>query len=222
VTRAAQCLALVSLALLGGCESQDGSNYAQMWKILRASVAAGFGDQKITRDQAAAIPYASMGWRVGGGNQMLVVLATDNGGQLMWTSAARIVLVTRDGRLMRSVGLAHDLGGTTAKGGGNLPAPATALAGAFSSSRLADYPDTGRYSVPINCTTRVAGPQAISILGRALATIRVDEACSSPSLRWRFTDRYWIDPKDGTVWRTLQHVHPGEDALETELLRPPG
>ncbi len=51
-----------------------------------------------------ALPYASMGWRLNGGPQNIIVLASDSGQEQMWTSAARIVIVTKDGRIKRTGG----------------------------------------------------------------------------------------------------------------------
>lgn len=215
-------LAAAAALALAGCSSASESSYSQVWKVVRGSVSASFGDSRVTLSQAAAIPYASMGWRLKDGNQALIVLATDTDGQLLWTSAAHVVLVTRDGRLVRSVGLPHDLGGLTPKGAATLPAPAAARLAAFRSMRLADYPDIGQYGVEIDCQARVAGRQTIAILNRQIATTRVDENCYSPTLRWRFTDNYWLDNDDNTVWRTRQHFHPREAWIETELFRPPG
>ncbi len=220
--RAGPYLALAAVAALSGCSSVSESSYGQVWKLMHGSISAGLGKSRVTREQAAAIPYASMGWRLKQDNQSIVVLATDTGGQLLWTSAAHVVLVTRDGRLVRSVGLRHDLAGTAPKGDTELTAPAEALKAPFRSTRLVDYPDMERYGVVLDCQAKTAGRQTITILGRILATTRVDESCHSPTLRWSFTDNYWLDKDDGTVWRTRLHYHPREAWIETELFRPPG
>ena len=108
---------LLSLPLLGGCSSDGSSNYSQIWQVIRNSVSGSFGNRKVTRDQAASIPYASMSWHLKGDNQNIIVLATDSGGRRLWTAAAHSVLVTQEGRLVRSVGLGHDLGSLTPRGG---------------------------------------------------------------------------------------------------------
>jgi len=212
----------LGVLLLGGCTSTGDSNYSQVWQVLRDSVKASFGDAKVTRDQAAAVPYASMGWRLGKGPQSLIVLATDKDGQRLWTSSARIVLVTQDGRLVRSVGLPHDLGGLNPRNASALPPPAQALTAPYRNTRLADYPDMGRYGVTIDCQTHAVARQNITILGRVLSATLVQEDCDAQALRWHFQDQYWVDPTDGTVWRSRQHIHPQDDILETELFRPPG
>lgn len=189
---------------------------------MRDSISAQFGNQRVNRDQAAAIPYASMGWRLDNGNQSIIVLATDKAGEQLWTSAMRIVLVTRDGRLVRSVGLGRDLGGSSPRAGTSLPSPAAALQGPFVTRRLTDYPDIGRYAIDVDCRSHAVNRQTITILGRAIPTMRVDEDCKSVALRWRFTDSYWVNPEDSLVWRSRQHIHPNAPTIETELFRPPG
>jgi len=33
---------------------------------------------------------------------------------------------------------------------------------------------------------------------------------------------FWVDPKSGFVWRSLQHLTPQGETVETEIFRPPG
>jgi hypothetical protein len=157
---------------------------------------------------------------VDGSAQRLLVLASDVSGNLLWTAKSRVVILTRDGRIVRTVGLPHDLSAVTERG--VQPPLSNALRGSFSSLRLADFPDIGAYGVPLNCTALVTGPETISILGNAIGTIRINEACRNLSLGWSFVDTYWIDPHSGLVWRSLQHIHPKDETIETEILRPPG
>src|ERR1700728_1436833 len=106
-------LLIASATLLAGCSSGGSGDYAQYLSLVRQGFSQSFSDSGITRDQAAAIPYASMGYRINGSREALIVLATDTSGDLLWTSQSRVVLVTHDGRVKRSVGLKHDLGGQT-------------------------------------------------------------------------------------------------------------
>ena len=212
-----------ALALLvGACSSASSgnTNYSQFYQVLRQSFAASIGRVRITREQAGAIPYATMGYRLDGGNQALLILGTDSGGELLWTSAARVVIVTRDGRIVRTVGLGHDRAAQTARDATRPPSPAAAIRGSFATTRLEDIPELGFYGVLVSCRARMMGRQTIKILGQAIATIRVDETCSSRKPGWSFTDTFWVDADNGLVWRSLRHVHPNGDAVETEILRP--
>ena len=213
-----------ALALLAGAcssASSGNTNYSQFYQVLRQSFAASMGRVRVTREQAGAIPYATMGYRLDGGNQALLVLGTDSGGELLWTSAARVVIVTRDGRIVRTIGLGHDRAAQTARDTTRPPSPAAAIRGSFTTTRLEDFPELGFYGVQVSCRARMAGRQTIKILGQAIATMRVDETCGSRKPDWSFTDTFWVDADNGLVWRSLQHVHPNGDAVETEILRPP-
>ena len=215
--------ALALVLLTAGCSSgQSGNtNYSQFLQIARQSLSASFGKARVTRQQAAAIPYATMGFIQDGGNENMVILGTDQGGEQLWTSAAKVVIVTRDGRIARTLGLDHDLSGMTAPGG-ILPAPAAALSAPFTSTRLQDYPEMDMYGVIVSCSARAAGRQTVKILGQPIATMRVDESCRARKPEWSFTDSYWVDTDNGRVWRARQHIHPKGGIIETEIFRPPG
>ena len=216
-------LATGSVLLLTGCASGDNTNFWREYlQILKDSAKGTFSNQAITRDQAAAIPYASMSYRLNGGQELMIVLATNTNGDLLWTSATHIVLLTRDGRIIRTVGLPHDISGVTPIIGNSLPAPAAVLKGAFTSTRSVDIPDIGSYSVPLSCEMMTKGRETIFILGQSITTLRADESCKSTMLNWSFRDTYWLDPTSGIVWRSVQHLTPKGDKIETEILRPPG
>ena len=218
-------IACLVLALVGaGCSSGGSinSNYTQFYEVLRQSMSASFGKIRVTREQAAAIPYASLGYSIDGGNQGILVLATDSGGDLLWTSAAHVVIVTRDGRIVRTVGLGQDLSNLTSRDQKGLLPPAAAVRTPFSSTRLEDFADLSLYGVRLSCQAKLAGRQNIKILGQVIATSRVDEACSSRDPDWSFTNSFWVDQDSGFVWRSRQHVHPKGRPVEIEIFRPPG
>jgi hypothetical protein len=224
-SRAIRLSASAALALaVAGCSSagSGNTNYSQFYKMMRQSLSASFGNVRVTRDQAAAIPYASMGYALDGGNQIILVLATDSGGEMLWTSAAHIVIVTRQGRIVRTLGLGHDLSSLTTRNSGALPAPSAAVQAPFTSARLEDFPELGLYGILVSCRAHLVGRQSIKILGQAVATSRVDEACHSDTLEWSFTDSFWVDSDSGLVWRSRQHVHPKGGVVEAEIFRPPG
>jgi len=215
--------AVLALTLvLAGCNSSGPSDFSQFYQALRQGVAASFGNARITKAQAAAIPYASMGYRLNGGAEQIVVLATDANGEQLWTSAAHIVIVTRVGRITRTVGLEHDVSGMTPKMGQQLPDIAAALKGNVTYTRLEDFPDISAYGVPLVCTLSRKSAQTIMILARGVGTIKVDEVCRAADMKWSFTDTYWIDPGTQLVWRSRQHINPKGEIVETEILRPPG
>lgn len=216
----ARFLSLTSLLLLCGCSSQT-NTWNQYFQVLRDSWRNSTGSGAITLEQAAAVPYATLAYRVDGSSEMMLVLATDNGGEQLWTASSRVVLSTRDGRILRSVGLPHDRGGMAPQTRQPLPPPSRALQAAFSTARTADFPDVGLHGVALNCVTTARGRQIINVLGTAMATTRVDEVCQSRNPRWSFTDNYWVDSQSGIVWQSLQHLHPSGTTVRVKILRPP-
>jgi hypothetical protein len=214
--------AISVLLMLAACSSTGNSDYSQFYRALRQSVAASLGNGRIAKDQAAAIPYASMGYRVNGGSEQLVVLATDANGEQLWTSKAHIVIVTRDGRIARTVGLPHDKTGMAPRTGEQLPAVAAALNGNVTYTRLEDFPDIPAYGILLTCTLAKQRAETITILGHGIQTIRIDETCRASDRKWPFTDRFWVAPDASLVWRSLQHLDPTDTIIETEILRPPG
>jgi len=214
--------ALAFLAASCSSSSSGNTNYAQFYQIMRQSLSASFGKIRVTRDQAASVSYASMGYSLDGGNQAMLILATDSGGELLWTSSAHVVIVTRDGRIVRTLGLDHDLSGVTTRNNTPPPPLAAAIRAPFTSTRLEDFPELGLYGVPVSCRAQMAGRQSIKILGQAVPTIRVDEHCNATGPDWSFTDNFWVDGDSGLVWRSRQHVHPQGGTVETEIFRPPG
>ena len=204
--------------LLSGCSSQGGvwSQYAQ---LVRQAIKP---NKQVTRAEAASVPFASLGYRVDGGRETILVLATDDNGNQIWTAATHVVLQTRDGRIVRTVGLPHDVAATAAQGRPALPALAGAIREPYRSTRLMDFPDIGVYGLTLNCLTTARGPQTITIIGTAIKTTRIDEICQSANPRWNFTDSYWIDAETGFTWHSVQHLHPKGTIIQTEVFRPPG
>jgi len=220
-----QALVTLVMALLAAsCSSSStgNTNYSQFYRLVRQSWSATMGKIRVTREQAASVSYASMGYSLDGGNQAMLILATDSGGELLWTSGAHVVIVTRDGRIVRTLGLDHDLSGLTTPNNAPPVPLLSAVRAPFTSTRLVDFPELGLYGIQVACRARMIGRQSINILGQALPTVRVDESCRSDRPDWAFTDNFWLDAESGLVWRSRQHVHPRGGVVETEIFRPPG
>ncbi len=207
-------LALAAATLLAGCSSEGNGDWIAMYHMARDSWERSGGPVQL--EEASAIPYATMGIRIGGDMEQILVLATENGSRRLWTSAAKIAIVTRDGRIEAVAGLQYNLAGHAA--------PANAKVD-WKVRRhyvwIADFADLGAYSVKIECDDVPQEPEQIVILGQGIDTLRVEENCRSELLDWSFTNTYWVSRISNRVWRSIQYVHPKLDALEFELLRPP-
>jgi hypothetical protein len=207
--------------MLGGCTSQGESSYQEYWKIVKQGFSGSFGGGGISLDQAAAVPYASMGLRINGGQEGIVVLATQSGDNLLWTSSAHVVVETVNGRIKRTVGTPQEVSVALPQSEGAVLSPAQALKGPYNSTRTIDWPKLAVFGTTLNCRTAIRGIQKIKLLGKPMTTTRIDETCASQDGDWVFTDSYWVSRDDGFVWRSLQHLHPKGEVLQTEIFRPP-
>lgn len=215
---AARACLLVLPLLLAGCSSDSDVSWSQLYDAGKMALTS--GGSSVTLEQAAAIPYATMGVRLGDGNQQLIVLASNTPGGLIWTSSARIAITTDNGRILRTAGFAHNLDATVIEGDDALPYFRDPRAAPRDVIRDIDLWDMKEFSAPLRCQLVSAGSDDVEVLGKRIATHRVDENCRSDTLDWSFTDRFWMDDR-GTVWKSVQYIHPQMDPLELEIFRPP-
>jgi Group 4 capsule polysaccharide lipoprotein gfcB, YjbF len=210
--RAASVLACV--VLLAACSSEGGGDWLMMLKA--AQDAWEGSDAAVSLNDAARIPYATLGIRINEGREQILILATDVEGERLWTSSAKVALTTRRGRIVRTAGFGTDLSGYASDQRG-----VDDWRHRHAYTWSGDFSDLGYYSVSIVCTVEPLGPDPITILGKSFDTIRVDERCRSDALDWTFTNSYWVSAQSGRVWRSRQHFHPKGPAVEIQFLRPP-
>lgn len=215
----------LAAAPLAACGSSDTSQseYNLGYSTLSNALgeALGFKDSpSVSREEAAAIPYSSIGYRIGSSGQGLLVLASQTGSTFLWTSASHVVIVTEGGRITKTAGFPWNLAATTFRG----PDPATDFSQSLPSAanRTVDFPDLARFEVTVSSTFASAGPETIQILGQPLETLMVVENCACNAMGWRYRNKYWVDRESRFVWKTEQFTHPKLDALQIEVLRPPG
>ena len=211
--------ALASLALAGCTSGAGGGDWSHIYELVHQSWTGGAGT--ITLQQAAAVPYASLGVRVGGGPQTLVVLGADQSGHLLWTSAAKIAIETDNGRVMRTAGFPGDLSNVGFSGDDPLLAFERGGTGPQQATRTMDFRDINVFGIPVSCTLAREGSETIQILGTDIQTQRIGENCVSAKLDWQFENTFWMGTS-GFIWKSVQNIHPKQDPLTIEVLRPPG
>lgn len=210
--RACALLVCAALAACAG-ESDTALIGSLLWQRLSGAPA-----QKISRDVATAIPYATMGLQLGSGPEVLLVLGTATTQQLDWYAGDQAVIVTQAGRVIRTVGLPYDLGGVRPLAGASM---STDKAGdARETVLLMDFPDLGAFGALVRCTRIDRGNETVDILGADIPVRHEVERCSAQTLDWNFQNDFWRDPQTGYVWRSSQHIHPKSPPVILEALRP--
>jgi hypothetical protein len=205
-------LAAAAALTLSGCKFAGGSDAASIYQYAKTMFSPAPG---VSLEEAASSPFASIGIRIAGSPETMLILASDDGSRSLWTSSERIAITTANGRIVRTAGLGHDLGGFELR-------RESQAGGVTTTIWNADFPELGLYSVPVTCSGGLKGEESIVILGKTLRTLRTDESCKADrdKLDWSFTNSFWRDPVSGMVWRSVQHVNPRIDSIEIEVLRP--
>src|SRR6185312_4194875 len=126
-----------------------------------------------------------------------------------WYGNHGVVVFIEHGRVVQTTGLDQNLDGLQlpaddpfARGLQTLTAPVTYRVGK-------DWSPGYRYGVPVEATLVPAGHEQISILDTTHDVVRVDEQLSAPAMHYRATNHYWVDPRDGFIWKSEQQVAPG-------------
>ncbi len=201
---------VLAATVMSGCSVNPDA--VRMGQFLIRSV-TGAGGEKLSREQIAAVPYATMGLGIGASDQVLLVLGASSDQGLEWYAGERILVVTRDGRVLRTVGLRYDLG--QLRVGSD-----TADNGRVERQFSVDFADRGAFGIPMRCRVTYAGNEDIEILGGLIPTRRRIESCHVEVLDWDFENVFWEDPGTGYVWRSRQHIHPQSPPIMLEVLRP--
>ena len=200
---------------LAGCSSDQSNDYGQVFTIFTHIF--GGADDRVTYQQAAVIPFSTIGVRVGDSTEGILVLGSSNGDEQLWTAASHIVLVMRDGRVVRTAGLEDNLS--------ELRLVRGSVSGALPSAETvweADFADQHLYSVPVTCKAYSGGADTYNNFNSAVPVMKVIDQCRSDQIDWSFTNTYWIAPQTGLMWHSIQHISPKLDPLELRVLRPPG
>jgi hypothetical protein len=210
-------LLIAGLALCA-CTATDSDTLELSGHFVRTLI----GQQlKVTREQAAAVEYASIGVSIGSDDQTMLVLGNDTGAEQSWYSSNDAVIVTRNGRIVATAGLPHNLGhvGALVPSEGPVEGNSPLVPGG-KYKLLYDLPEFQLFSLPVACEASAAKDETIEILGVQIATRHVTESCDTGEFGWSFDNEFWLDKDTGYVWRSVQVVNPKMDSITIEVLRP--
>lgn len=203
-----------SSASLAACSTNNNA-----LRTLVSAYEISFGDKSaFDPAYAESLPYASIGVNFKNASRALLVLGKADGDERQWISADRSVLVTRNGRLVKTVGLRENLTDTRFSGADffeNWSSERTPT----KIERIVDLMPGYRYGVLVSSSFKAIGQETITIGSRSHRTTRFEESGSAPLLSWTFTNNYWADD-EGHVWRSIQQYSPASPTLTIEVIKP--
>lgn len=180
----------------------------------------GTPDVELTPEQVRAIPYASMYAKVNDGSQIFVVLAYAEQGDLKWATRDKAMLVTRNGRLIKTLGLPDNLLEVTNLSSDPLAAPNRILDGS-EWVRTQSWTDNKQLrSATFTSRFRLAGSETVTVLNVPHTYRVIEEDVTVSELNTHYRNRFWIDPLSGTVRKTQQSLGPDFFPIETTTLVP--
>ena len=183
-------------------------------------VVAGADDPPLKRKNVAALPYATITAKIGRAPRTLLVLAYVDGADLHWHSGDKAALVTRHGRVVKTVGLPENLRQTINLTVDPLAGPIHELKQAAAFRRQLEYDGDERPVLPIRSVFESLGAQQITILELDFETVLVRERNTAQLTDWQYENLYWVDAYDGFVWKSRQHLTRDLPPIEIEVLKP--
>ncbi len=208
---------MFGLTFLGGCtQSPILANAAKAIKYL----AVGLPGADISRDLVSKIPYASMSAKIGKGPRSLLILSRYTKSDRHWISADNAILVTRHGRVIKTVGFPENLLSTSTSLSDPVNRRLHKLKSPVRYHRTVDIDLDNMFGVPIFSVFEPMGPRKITIADFEIKTFLVREESRALNLNWSFTNYYWVDAFDGFVWKSRQHIARSFEPIDIEILKP--
>ncbi|NID14567.1 YjbF family lipoprotein [Luteibacter yeojuensis] len=168
-----------------------------------------------TAESVAATPYFQMQAN-GPDGEAILILARVANGELGWYGSGHDVLFTRDGLVVKTIGLPQNLDDSAIPGANPFHDGLQHLVAPVDYTRRLDWSPDYRYGVLAQARLEPKALEDVDILGTVHRLRRIDEHVSVPSAGVSMTNRYWVDPADGFIWKSRQYVAPG---LPLELIQ---
>jgi hypothetical protein len=212
--RAAMAAGLTTLILGCGTNSDQARYLSLVWRLVSGERA------EVPREQAASIPFASIGVAIGRNDEGLMVLGLVDEARQEWYARTQM-LAMNNGRIVQSEGFPYNLNRLEVRG---LDGTAVASGGApplgVDYSLVLDFQDLSLVGAGAVCRSSDTGMETIEILGTSLTTRHVVEDCELALIDWSFENEFWVDPDTGFIWQSSQYVHPKLAAVTFRVLRP--
>jgi hypothetical protein len=218
---------IVSFIFLNGCSTipsnisgNIGGSFSNAYKAISSSI-FGYEDYPITRELVDQIPYASLKMKIGKGPAGLLILESKKGDEYTWISADNIYIVTKWGRIIRAQGLTNNLT--------DIYSLEPSFKEILQSSDLTgenfiryvslDNPEAFGIRVKVSYTK--IGTEGVSILDRTRQLILIEEKIENAYIKWRHTNKYWVDQETGFVMQSLQVIAPNVPPILIQITKKP-
>lgn len=205
----------LSCMLLVACNSSTNTAYQTINLAIKGP------ESTITTDVINRLGKTGLIVRLGNAEALLVLAARYNN-TAEWHGPNQL-LVTRNGRLVQSAG-APDNADLIAPLAANDPflADLRKLRDGQEITRQVDYPKRFLTGLPQHARYTLGSIESIEIMGVPRSLQRINEAITMPTLGFKATNTYWMEPETGKVLASAQHLTPDQPALSLTEVSPAG
>ena len=173
----------------------------------------------ISPEVIESIPYASSLINFKKSPKSLVILQSKQKDTYTWVSADSRVFLTKNGRVVGTMGLPNDLY--------KIDRPNIGFKEILSKDGLMNYVAYYSFKKPslnnlkVEISVKVVGSEKINIFQEEKNLILVEERLVSKKINWKRTNRFWVDPKTYFVWKSEQNISPKLPMLTFEITKKP-
>ena len=172
------------------------------------NVVFGFSDYKVTQEIFDDYEYSFMKVRFGRGPHSILILAYVNDGVYEWVGQDDVQIFTKNGRVLKTRGLTHNLEITKAREDG-----LSMLQDSYESINLYN-PDL--YSATMHSAFR-SKEVKIKRLEAKIDVLRIKEVSNVSSIGWKETNFYFKSLTSDEIVQTHQNIHPRLPVLKIEF-----
>lgn len=179
-----------------------------------------FGVDPFTREQVERLPYATLSVSLGNQPRAMLVLMRIEGEDMHWVSADKGILVTRHGRIVKTVGLADGNLAHTSMLETDPLAPTGNWRQPRRWRRSVDWQPGNEFGVTLLADWQPEEVDEIHTFMGPRRCFRVKETAATPTGDRVFENRFWLDEASGQVTASLQQIAPKLPAIRLEVLKP--
>tara|TARA_B100001750_G_C15309578_1_gene496540 strand:+ start:162 stop:848 length:687 start_codon:yes stop_codon:yes gene_type:complete len=208
-----------------GCSSLPNNiagNFRDAFDAIGAGI-FGFDDYPITKEMVDAIPYASLRMKIGKGSAGLLILESVEKKSYTWVSADNVfIVVNKNGRIIETAGLTNNLKESlTTKLEDSFFENPVILDSFVKTTRFISLDNPPVNNLTLEVSLRFIGTEEVVILGQNKELQLVEEQIENKYIRWKFTNKFWLDPETGFVWKSIQQIAPNIPPVLYEVTKKP-
>lgn len=202
---------LLACLLLQACSGSTKDIGTSLWHSI-----VGEDGVQLTNDEIQNMRYASQYMRINNGPQIFVVLAYDEEGQQKWVTQDRAMVVTENGRIVKTTSLGDNLQQVTNQASDPLAKANQIVDGASWTRQMAWTEHQQVRMATAHSTFTWDGTDTLKVASSTTPVRVLDEEVTASGKTWH--NRFWID-SEGLVRQSKQYLGADYWPVTTILLK---